>query len=43
MKQFAYNACGTIGLLHIIINALEKYPTIIQPGSYIDKFRNQGK
>lgn len=39
MKQYAQNACGTIGLFHIILNALTKYPDIIQENSYLDKFR----
>jgi len=29
MKQYAHNACGTIGLFHIICNALENYPFIV--------------
>lgn len=38
MKQKAINACGTIGLFHIILNAKEKYPDIVTPGSFLDKF-----
>lgn len=45
MKQRAMNACGTIGLFHIILNAVEKYPDLITPGSFLDQFRinAQGK
>lgn len=43
MKQYAYNACGTIELFHIIINAFKKYPNIIISESYLDKFKNQGQ
>lgn len=38
MKQKAINACGTIALFHIIINAKERYPDIVIPGSFLDKF-----
>lgn len=30
MKQFAQNACGTIALFHIVLNALKRYPNIIE-------------
>ena len=43
MKQYAYNACGTIGLFHIIINALKNHPNIITEGSYLYNFVNQGQ
>lgn len=39
MKQFAMNACGTIGLFHIILNAAKSHPEIIVAGSYLDKFK----
>ena len=39
MKQFAHNACGTIALFHVIINALSTYPDIVVPDSYINKFK----
>lgn len=42
MKQYAQNACGTIGLFHIILNAAKNYPDIITPNSYLDKFKNDG-
>jgi hypothetical protein len=38
MKQYAHNACGTIGLFHIIINAMRKYPEIVVADSYLRKF-----
>lgn len=38
MKQKAINACGTIALFHIILNAREKYPNIVSAGSFLDKF-----
>lgn len=42
MKQYAYNACGTIGLFHIILNAVKKYPNLVVEGSYLDTFQSQG-
>ena len=42
MKQYAQNACGTIGLFHIILNAAKTRPEIIEQGSYLDNFRTQG-
>jgi hypothetical protein len=42
MKQFAINACGTIGLFHIVLNAAKSHPDIIVPGSYLDKFKQEG-
>ena len=41
MKQFAHNACGTIALFHIILNALQKYPNIVESGSYLEKFKEE--
>lgn len=41
MKQHAINACGSIALFHIIMNAKEKYPAIVTPGSFLDKFSEQ--
>ena len=38
MKQHAMNACGSIALFHIIMNAKEKYTDIVVPGSFLDKF-----
>lgn len=43
MKQYAHNACGTIGLFHIILNSIKNYPNIIVPDSYLDKFKTQGQ
>jgi len=36
MKQTVGNACGTVGLLHCVINARNQLT--IQPGSYLEKF-----
>lgn len=41
MKQFAHNACGTIALFHIIINALSNYPNIVEANSYLAKFKEE--
>lgn len=38
MKQHAINACGTIALFHITLNAKEKHPELIKPDSFLDKF-----
>jgi hypothetical protein len=40
MKQHAINACGTIALFHMILNALDKYPDIVVPGSFLQKFKD---
>ena len=32
------NACGSIALFHIILNAKEKYPNIVTEASFLDKF-----
>ena len=32
------NACGSIALFHIILNAKEKYPNLVEPNSFLDKF-----
>lgn len=40
MKQFAKNACGTIALLHIILNSLEEHPDIVNQGSFLSNFRS---
>ena len=40
MKQLAHNACGTIALFHIVLNALEKYPDLVAADSFLHKFRN---
>jgi ubiquitin carboxyl-terminal hydrolase L3 len=41
MKQYAQNACGTIGLFHIVLNALKNYPDLVEQNSYLWNFRNQ--
>lgn len=43
MKQYAQNACGTIALFHIILNAYKKHPEIIEENSYLKKFLNDFK
>ena len=40
MKQYAQNACGTIALFHVIINAMKNMPNIVVGDSYLEKFRN---
>jgi hypothetical protein len=42
MKQYAQNACGTIGLFHIILNALKYHPEIVEEDSYLAKFLLDG-
>jgi ubiquitin carboxyl-terminal hydrolase L3 len=42
MKQYARNACGTIALFHIILNAAQHHPDLIVPGSYLDNFQLNG-
>ncbi len=41
MKQFAKNACGTIALFHIIMNAFYDYPDLVVENSYLSKFREE--
>lgn len=45
MKQYAKNACGTIALFHVIMNALKDHPYLVEEGSYLQKFyqESQGK
>ena len=43
MKQYAQNACGTIALFHIVLNALKKHPGLVQENSYLIKFLNNVK
>lgn len=40
MKQFAQNACGTIALFHMIVNAIDHTPDIVIPNSFLDKFKS---
>jgi len=40
MKQYAKNACGTIALIHMILNSLEEYPDIATQGSFLSNFRS---
>lgn len=43
MKQFAQNACGTIGLFHIILNALPTQADLVVPGSELTKFLEKSR
>lgn len=43
MKQFAENACGTIGLLHSVYNSQHKDPDLILKGSFLEKFYAETK
>ena len=44
MKQYAKNACGTIALIHIAINAaLREYPDVILKPSYLAEFQDESK
>jgi ubiquitin carboxyl-terminal hydrolase L3 len=39
MKQLAHNACGTIALFHVLLNAVDTVPDIIKEGSYLAEFK----
>ena len=41
MKQYAQNACGTIALFHIILNAISNHPDLVTADSYLAKFKNE--
>lgn len=45
MKQYADNACGTIGVFHILGNLPAQYANLIQGGSLLEKFfaKTKGK
>ena len=43
MKQYAQNACGTIGLFHIVLNALESQPDLVAADSFLSKFRGNAQ
>jgi len=38
MYQYANNACGTVGILHSIMNLIEKQPELVKSDSYLHKF-----
>ena len=38
MYQYANNACGTVGILHSIMNIVEKHPDLVRPASYLHQF-----
>lgn len=39
MKQYAKNACGTIALFHVVMNAIYDYPDLVRENTYFSKFR----
>lgn len=41
MKQYAKNACGTIALFHVILNAIYDFPDLVKEDSYLSKFREE--
>jgi ubiquitin carboxyl-terminal hydrolase L3 len=43
MKQYAENACGTIAVIHSIMNNLDEVPFLVRPGSFLENFRNEMK
>lgn len=43
MKQYADNACGTVGVFHILGNVGAEYSHVIQQGSLLDKFFTSAK
>ena len=38
MKQIVGNACGTVGILHSILNSRDSSLNQIRPGSFLDSF-----
>ena len=40
MKQLAHNACGTIALFHIVLNAHDNHPELVAADSFLQKFKN---
>eukprot|EP01017_Pseudomicrothorax_dubius_P027355 TRINITY_DN313_c0_g1_i3.p1 TRINITY_DN313_c0_g1~~TRINITY_DN313_c0_g1_i3.p1 ORF type:complete len:147 (-),score=37.98 TRINITY_DN313_c0_g1_i3:176-616(-) len=38
MKQYAHNACGTIGLIHSLVNIADEKVDAIKPDSWFAKF-----
>ena len=38
MFQYANNACGTVGILHSILNIIEKHPDLVKADSFLHKF-----
>lgn len=43
MFQYANNACGTVGILHSVMNLIEKHPDLVAPGSFLQKFYEDSK
>lgn len=43
MKQYANNACGTVGVLHAFLNLIEKYPYLVEKDSFLSKFYQETK
>lgn len=38
MFQYANNACGTVGILHSILNLMDKHSDLVRPDSFLHKF-----
>lgn len=43
MKQYARNACGTVAILHTMMNIAQENPELIKPGSFLAKFWEENK
>ncbi|EGR30024.1 ubiquitin carboxyl-terminal family 1 protein, putative [Ichthyophthirius multifiliis] len=41
MKQFARNACGTVGVMHAMLNMIEQHPELAKKDSILEKFYAQ--
>eukprot|EP01017_Pseudomicrothorax_dubius_P051150 TRINITY_DN9794_c0_g1_i4.p1 TRINITY_DN9794_c0_g1~~TRINITY_DN9794_c0_g1_i4.p1 ORF type:complete len:190 (+),score=38.58 TRINITY_DN9794_c0_g1_i4:296-865(+) len=38
MYQYAKNACGTIGILHALVNLWDQQPRVVKPDTYLASF-----
>jgi len=38
MKQYAHNACGTIAMVHVVLNALAAFPNLVKAQSPLANF-----
>lgn len=43
MKQFANNACGTVGILHSIMNLMDTHSDLVKKDSFLYNFYNETK